>query len=620
MILRPYQKDAVRRTVKDLLSWNPRRWRTLIVMPTGTGKTEVLKGIISALYAKKASLKVLFVVSDKNLLYQSARRLRHDGHRVDLIGDGIDDMDASSKVVVATVQSLQRAERLVAVGGFGFDLIVIDETHHAITDTHLAVLVECLHNKWDTRVLGVTATPERGDGIPLGYVFTNVSYIKDISFFVKKKYLAKPVQITTGDSLPELFDKWEELASDRKSLVFCSNIKQAWVARGLWKSAGYSTAVVVGTTPYHLREWAEDNVQVVFCVAVYIEGRDISGIGCIVETSVSKTKGRYMQKIGRGLRPDTNDCLVIAPDHKGHCIMQPYPKDVLGKVISGQYLENKSLRERQLLSVTSLIKQAWRSFMPRTTGDITMIDTSQMIGELGIFSNLEDTDGMRRQLESLYDSCERKHGKPDLIKVNGLHKEEVVAKFSSDKELTMLGPKSGPTLTNVLYFYIGVRRGAIDLEVVHRDEGTQVAVGENDVIPDEGGDDDETGAMNFLKLVIDDAELSHLATESDRQSVAWFFGDGAVEEEIDVDVMVEEVDGWSDTIYGSAVMDDGALAIIFTRDRGKVYCLPDVPDEVIESFFDSASPGSFFNNHLRDSYPGGYVLEMTEEEVENLFS
>ncbi|HIR61516.1 MAG TPA: DEAD/DEAH box helicase family protein, partial [Candidatus Faecivivens stercoravium] len=166
--LRPYQQEAVGSIRGE---WDRGTLKTLLVLPTGTGKTVVFSAV-TALEVREGR-RVLILAHRGELLQQAADKLR----KFTGLGSAVEKAEETAlgslfRVTVGSVQSLQRPARLIRFPSDYYDTIIIDEAHHAISDGYLRVL----DHFPDARVLGVTATPDRGDMRNLGSLFQSLAY------------------------------------------------------------------------------------------------------------------------------------------------------------------------------------------------------------------------------------------------------------------------------------------------------------------------------------------------------------------------------------------------------------------------------------------------------------
>ena len=179
MELRPYQ-EAARTNIHD--QWASGVQRTLLVLPTGTGKTIVFAAVTED--EVRAGNRVLILAHRGELLEQAADKIKKSTG----LQCAVEKAESSClRITVGSVQSLQRPQRLEQFPHDYFGTIVIDEAHHAITDGYRRIL------DWfdDAHVLGVTATPDRGDMRNLGEVFDSLAYEYKLTEAIREGYLCK---------------------------------------------------------------------------------------------------------------------------------------------------------------------------------------------------------------------------------------------------------------------------------------------------------------------------------------------------------------------------------------------------------------------------------------------
>lgn len=182
--LRDYQRDAFRCVMRELVERGSRR--TLVVMPTGTGKT-ILFAAVAQAWSDEGRGRVLVLSHREELVTQAQDKVRR-ATGLDCgveMGDVGVDLAALPPVVSASVQTLSRPSRLARFSSDTFGLIVIDEAHHACADGYAAVMDHFAA----ARVLGVTATPDRLDGIGMGRVFPTVAFTYEIRDAIRDGHL-----------------------------------------------------------------------------------------------------------------------------------------------------------------------------------------------------------------------------------------------------------------------------------------------------------------------------------------------------------------------------------------------------------------------------------------------
>lgn len=188
MELRPYQESA--RTAIEA-EWEQGRRKTLLVLPTGTGKTVVFSMVAKDVVDKGG--RVLILAHRGELLQQAADKLR----AVTGLGCSVEKAEQTCmgewfRVVVGSVQTLMREKRLSRFPRDYFDAIIVDEAHHALSTSYLAVL----DHFNQAAVLGVTATPDRADRKNLGEYFDSTAYEYTLPRAIKDGFLC-PIKAQT---------------------------------------------------------------------------------------------------------------------------------------------------------------------------------------------------------------------------------------------------------------------------------------------------------------------------------------------------------------------------------------------------------------------------------------
>lgn len=331
--LRPYQQQARDRIHAE---WDAGHTRTLLVLPTGTGKTIVFASV--AADQVRAGDRVLILAHRGELLEQAADKLR----RATGLGSAVEKAGSTClgswfNVVVGSVQTLQRTARLERFPQDYFGTIIIDEAHHAITDGYRRILDYFSGAK----VLGVTATPDRGDMRNLGEVFDSLAYEYKLTDAIKEGYLCKimaqtiPLQLdissvtlsggdyAVGDLGTALDPYLEQIAAemavrckDRKTVVFLPLIKTSQKFRDLLNTYGFRAAEVNGQSDDRRQVLADFDAGKynVLCNSMLLtEGWDCPSVDCVVVLRPTKVRSLYSQMVGRGTRlsPGKTDLLLL---------------------------------------------------------------------------------------------------------------------------------------------------------------------------------------------------------------------------------------------------------------------------------------------------------------------
>lgn len=333
--LRPYQQQA-REAIHA--QWDEGRQRTLLVLPTGTGKTIVFASITED--QVRSGSRVLVLAHRGELLEQAADKIRRATGLASAVEKAQDSCLGSwCRVVVGSVQSLQRPARLDQFPEDYFGTIIIDEAHHAITDGYRRVL----EHFPGAVVLGVTATPDRGDLRNLGEVFDSLAYEYKLPQAIRDGYLCPikaqtiPLQlditgvgISGGDFavgrlgtaldpyLDQIAGEMETACRGRRTVVFLPLIKTSQKFRDILNAHGLRAAEVNGESADRaqvLADFSAGRYDVLCNSMLLTEGWDCPAVDCIVVLRPTKVRSLYSQMVGRGTRlcPETGkkDLLLL---------------------------------------------------------------------------------------------------------------------------------------------------------------------------------------------------------------------------------------------------------------------------------------------------------------------
>lgn len=333
--LRPYQIDAVEAIRAQLAAQRS----TLLVMATGLGKTQVF-GAVTAGWPKPG--RVLVIAHREELLDQARKRLMAmTGEYVDL--EQAEFRASGARIVVGSIQTLSRPKRLERFPQDAFELVIVDEAHHAVASTYKRVLDWFEH----ARILGVTATPDRQDEKAMGQVFETVAYKREIEDGIRDGFLCPirvtqvqvdaidlaAVRTTAGDlnqgdldavmSVEEVLHgvvkPTMELAGERRTIVFTTSVANAHRMAEIFSRYRNGCARAVdGETPTDIRRGTlaahkRGDFQFLVNVGVLTEGYDDPGVACVAMARPTKSRALYAQCAGRGLRihPGKVDCLLL---------------------------------------------------------------------------------------------------------------------------------------------------------------------------------------------------------------------------------------------------------------------------------------------------------------------
>ena len=332
MELRPYQQEAKDSVFEQWEKVN----KTLVVLPTGCGKTIVFAKVTEE--CVRRGKRVLILAHRGELLDQASDKIaKTTGLRCALEKAEATCLGSWYRITVGSVQSLQREKRLAQFDKDYFGTIIIDEAHHCITDGYQKILQYFS----DAKVLGVTATPDRGDMRNLGEYFESLAYEYTLPKAIREGYLSPIKALTiplkldlTGVSMqsgdfkageiataldPYLYQIADEMAKycqDRKTVVFLPLVKTSQKFRDILNEKGFKAAEVNGESRDRaeiLEAFDKDEYNVLCNSMLLTEGWDCPSVDCVVVLRPTKVRSLYSQMVGRGTRlyPGKEDLLLL---------------------------------------------------------------------------------------------------------------------------------------------------------------------------------------------------------------------------------------------------------------------------------------------------------------------
>ena len=322
MELRPYQNEA-RNKIHE--AWDTAD-RTLLVLPTGTGKTIVFAHLTADLVRQG---KRVLILAHRGELLEQARDKIYSATGLTCALEKAENscMGAWERVVVGSVQTLQSEKRLKTFRPDYFHNIIVDEAHHVLADSYMRIL----DHFGGAKVLGVTSTPDRGDMRNLGHYFQSLAYdyslpraIRD-GFLCKIKAVTVPLKIElngcavqAGDLkasdvgnvllpyLDKIADHMLEHCRGRKTVVFLPLIQTSKKMQEILNEKGLICGEVNGESKDRaevLRDFDAGKYDVLCNSMLLTEGWDCPTVDCIVCLRPTKIRSLYAQIVGRGTRP-----------------------------------------------------------------------------------------------------------------------------------------------------------------------------------------------------------------------------------------------------------------------------------------------------------------------------
>ena len=334
MELRAYQKECI-----DTVNKLPEGSRSVVVLATGLGKTVVAANF-------DFGGRVLWLSHRDELVRQPEKYFKDSG-----LTYGIEKAEQHSNgedIVSASIQSISRDNRLSTFDPNEFSMIICDEAHHAAAPTYRKVL-DYFHPK---KLIGLTATPKRGDGARLSDVFDDICFVKDLKWGIQNGYLSPircmrvqanfdmdNIKKTAGDfTLSDMEKEMEDsddhlvvakayletcIPENRQTLIYCPTIK---VCETVFKTIRFNlpeeergTVQMLSDKTDHeertkiLSDYKEGKVHCIVNCMILTEGTDLPETSAIINNRPTANDTLYQQIVGRGTRiaEDKEYCLII---------------------------------------------------------------------------------------------------------------------------------------------------------------------------------------------------------------------------------------------------------------------------------------------------------------------
>ncbi|MFC2161621.1 DEAD/DEAH box helicase family protein [Acidobacteriota bacterium] len=388
---RKYQEKPIENTVNWFLSGE--FMSGLIIMATGLGKTFVAASSIRQLLSnfKEKLGKVLVLAHTNELVYQLEKAFWPflNKRNQTAVWNGYERGDLiSSKVTFACIDSVSR--EIERTGGIPvhYDLVVIDEAHHAGSPTYRKLIAELkAGERTGSHLLGMTATPWRSDeqdieqifkeklcsidiikGLANGYL-ANVDYrmhldnIKWSELKRIKKVTPRSLNRTLfiqewNDSVIDVLQKtWSQVQAP-KAIVFCSTIEHAFIMREKINARGFSRAELIFSGTFNgkkmsiidrsrtLCDFSDGIIGIMCAVDIFNEGIDVPDVNILVFQRVTHSRRIFVQQLGRGLRISEGKEKVIVLD---------FVSDIR-RIAAGLQMKEKLSKSKNYLKLGSPVK------------------------------------------------------------------------------------------------------------------------------------------------------------------------------------------------------------------------------------------------------------------------
>ena len=351
--LRPYQQQLI----ADLRGALRRHRRVICQLPTGGGKTALAVHMMGTAAAR--GRVCWFVVHRQELIDQTSAALWAQGLEHGLIVAGGHRHLARLPIQVASVQTLvRRLDRLAPP-----DLIVVDEAHRSVSASYSRILAAYP----DAHVVGLTATPRRTDGQPLGALYGEIVSGPSMRWLIDEGFLsyysvyapntadlsgvhsrggdyardeAEAVMdrpTITGDAVAH----YQRLAVGRRAIAFCVSRAHAAHVSAAFNAAGVSAECVTGASSDAdrrggLERFRAGETLILCSVELAIEGLNIPSAECAIMLRPTQSLIVWLQACGRVLRPSPNGAPAIILDHVGNALRHGLPDEEREWSLDGQ--------------------------------------------------------------------------------------------------------------------------------------------------------------------------------------------------------------------------------------------------------------------------------------------
>jgi superfamily II DNA or RNA helicase len=432
--LRPYQTDIVAKFHACLQSG---KRRIILVAPTGSGKTIIGADIIRAFV--RTAKPVMVLAHRREIISQTSAKLHAAGIAHGIIQAGCKPRPLEL-VQVASVQTLwMRAMHTGSMDLPPVDLLVIDECHHCPARTYRKI-IEAYP---DAILLGLTATPCRGDGRGLGSIFETLIECPQVPELIEQRYLVrtivyapidpdlKGVRTQAGDyvetQLAERMDRpklvgdivthWHKFGERRRTVCFAVSVNHSVHIRDEFIKSGVRAEHIDGSTPKPERDaslarLASGEIELITNCMVLTEGWDMPAVGCCILGRPTKKMGLYRQMIGRVLRPADGKPDAIVLDHSGAVFRHGFVEDRVEWTLDpDRRAESPTHQQRGENGHRSRLIECTNCGAIRVAGEACSHcgflpqrpprPVSYLEGELGL------VDGARRVNGKIYDNAER---------------------------------------------------------------------------------------------------------------------------------------------------------------------------------------------------------------------
>jgi superfamily II DNA or RNA helicase len=361
--LRDYQLDLKARALASLAN----NHSVLAQLPTGGGKSHTMASIVADWVGD--GKRVLVLAHRGELLTQLKHSFgQHFSESVGWLKAGkITNFDAP--VQLGSIGSV--ASRAQRAGNF--DYIIVDECHRSAGKTYRDIF-----EYWKSaKLLGFTATPCRLDGKPLGDIYDDLVQGISVGELIKLGALT-PYDIcldphpmrTGGRSMGEfknadledlndahelsaaLVEQYEKFAAGKTNLVFCVSVEHSRIIAQAYNAAGTPAAHLAGDCTKTeqsevLAKFKNREIMVLTSVELYTEGLDIPGLECVQIARPTMSLAKYLQMLGRVLRPAPNKTRALILDHTSNHVIHGFADDEREWSLTGKPKNKRQEKDKE---------------------------------------------------------------------------------------------------------------------------------------------------------------------------------------------------------------------------------------------------------------------------------
>ena len=370
MKLREYQRIAL---VKARACVEAGQTRVLIVMPTGGGKTCTAAEACREHLAQKG--RVLWVAHRRELITQAYNTLTEAGMKAGAFG-----LNGSAPIQVESVQSLIHPRRMEVPPA---TMLVVDEAHHLMADewSKLAEIYK------DCLLLGLTATPERSDGKPMGDVFNGLvvaAQVRDLIALHDEDptvglvpcHVHRPTHpdgshwVLRSDEVAQRpFEAYQQYARGERAVVFAGNVPAAKEFSAQFNRAGIACDYVHAKMPKDERDsvlklFRRGDLRVVLNVNILTEGWDDPGCSVCIIARGCNHASLYLQMVGRVMRPAPGKMEALLVDLRGVSYIHGMPGSDRQFSLEGVAIQAEEVEEEKHCPICQRILQGRKCSNP----------------------------------------------------------------------------------------------------------------------------------------------------------------------------------------------------------------------------------------------------------------